>query len=52
MMENERDLKETVNQYNALTEEAIRKWDEFVTPIREYYKIPRYRPTLKDGEWK
>ena len=23
---------------------AARKWDEFVTPIREYYGIPVYRP--------
>ena len=24
--------------------QAIRKWDEFVTPIREKYGIPVYRP--------
>ena len=23
---------------------AVKAWDEFVTPIREYYGVPRYRP--------
>lgn len=30
--------------------EAIRKWDEFVTPIREFYGIPRYKPKPKKDE--
>ena len=28
--------------------ELIKKWDDFVTPIREYYGVPRYRPKPKE----
>jgi hypothetical protein len=41
-MENERDLKE--RQRKDCIDEAIRNWDEFVTPIREKYNIPVYKP--------
>lgn len=39
-MENEIPQKYTFTS----DEEAIKEWDLFVTPIREYFKIPVYKP--------
>ena len=34
-------------QNDPETKEAIQKWDEFVTPLREFYGVERYRPKPK-----
>lgn len=31
-------------EFGVAEKEAAKRWDEFVTPIREYYGIPVYRP--------
>jgi hypothetical protein len=47
----ERETEKQFIQQDEVTKEAIRKWDEFVTPIREFYGVPRYvRKPKKDGD--
>lgn len=31
-------------EYISEIMKAIKAWDEFVTPIREFYGVPQYKP--------
>ena len=46
----ERETEKQNVQHTEEIMEAIRKWDEFVTPIREFYGVPQYKPKPKEGE--
>lgn len=39
--------KDDVKKHHAA---AIKAWDKFMTPIREYYGIPVYKPDKEDME--
>jgi hypothetical protein len=45
--------RETEKQNPIFSEEdweAIRKWDEFITPIRKFYGVKQYERKPKDGD--